>query len=91
MQWRSIGTMTMLAPNPLPGAPRVELFLADKVADFAARDSARKCRLCGDRLKAIRVFVDSTTYKLIQTFECHCRERVWDDDDRRSKSRSKQT
>jgi hypothetical protein len=61
------------------GGLRVELFQADKVADLAPSESTRKCRLCGEKLVAVRAFVDAATGHVIQTFECECGERIWDD------------
>jgi hypothetical protein len=57
----------------------MELFRAEKVADFAPSEPARVCRFCGEKLWTIRAFVDESTGHIIHTFECECGERIWDD------------
>lgn len=57
----------------------MELFSAQKVAEFRPSEPTRTCHYCGQRLKLIRTFVDQETGKFIHIFECQCGERLWDD------------
>ena len=57
----------------------MKLYSAEKVADFTSRESAQNCRLCGERMKPLRAFVDDSTGETTQILECECGERDWRD------------
>ena len=57
----------------------MKLYSAEKVADFTSKESAQNCRLCGERMKPLRAFVDDSTGETTQILECECGERDWRD------------
>ena len=56
----------------------MELYGTEKVAELPSKESARKCRSCGKKLRPNRAFVNADTGEVILTFECDCGERDWD-------------
>lgn len=60
------------------GEALVELFLAEKVADFTS-ETSKICRFCGEKLKLIRTMVNSRTGGIVHMFECRCGLRTWEE------------
>jgi transposase len=56
----------------------MELFRAEKIAEIESR-SSKRCRVCGNTLRLLRVVHFPDRAAAIRAFECECGERIWDE------------
>ena len=57
----------------------MELFHAEKVAEFESSISKKTCRICSQKVELVRTIVEAETGVLMHLFECECGDRTWEE------------